>query len=388
MLPATLNRLVCLGTITGLVAYLCLGFLTVRPNRLASGISFRFWEIASGWEAAVVIFLWVSLLSLGIWYAWSPRANLAMMLIANLLLASIMWAAGHSAARMLAQESPLTRVSLGAGAWTMLLMVYLVMLGVGPRLKRSRVILSSLWLWLLLGLVMSGALDSLSLLQEWQDRKARFIMEMLQHLTLAGMAVGLGSLVGIPLGIALYRKPLARQLIFPLLNLIQTVPSLALFGLLIAPLAVLSGRFHLMKDLGLAGIGWTPALIALTLYSLLPITRNVHTSLLAIDPGVLEAGAGMGMSRGQLLHRVQLPLAAPLILNGIRIAAVQTIGNTALAALIGAGGLGTFIFQGIGQSAPDLILLGALPVILLAVTADGLMQQVINFASPRGLSYG
>ncbi len=388
MLPATLNRLVCLGTITGLAAYGFLGFLTVRPNRLASGISFRFWETAAGWEAAVVILLWVSLLILGVWYARSPRANLAMMLIANLLLASIVWAAGYSAARILAQESPLTRVSLGAGAWTMLLMAYLVMLGIGPRLKRYRAVLGSLWLWLLLGLVMSGALDNLSLLQEWQDRKARFFLEMLQHLTLAGMAVGLGSLVGIPLGIALYRKSLARQLIFPLLNLIQTVPSLALFGLLIAPLAVLSDRFPLMKDLGLAGIGWTPALIALTLYSLLPITRNVHTSLTAIDPAVIEAGKGMGMSRGQLLHRVQLPLAAPLILNGVRIAAVQTIGNTALAALIGAGGLGTFIFQGIGQSAPDLILLGALPVILLAVIADGLMQQMINFASPRGWSYG
>jgi len=249
MLPATLNRLVCLGTVTGLAAYGWLGFLTVRPNRLASGISFKFWETAAGWEEAGVILLWVSLLILGVWYARSPRANLAMVLVANLLLVFILWVASQSAARILAQESPLTRVSLGAGAWTMLLMAYLVMLGVGPRLNRNRAFLKSLWLWLLMGLILSGALDSLSLLQEWQDRKARFILEMLQHLTLAGMAVGLGSLIGIPLGIALYRKPLARQLTFPLLNLVQTVPSLALFGLLIAPLAVLSDSFPLMKDL-------------------------------------------------------------------------------------------------------------------------------------------
>lgn len=388
MMPATLNRLAFIGTLTGLAAYGGLGFLTVRPNRLASGISLKVWETASGLEAAAVILLWLLLLILGARYARSHRANLTMMLIANLLLVAIVWVAGQNAARILAHESPLTRVSLGAGAWTMVLMAYLVILGVGPRLDRHRAVLGSLWLWLLVVLIMSGALDSLSLLQEWQDRKNRFILEMLQHLTLAGMAVGLGSLVGVPLGIAIYRKPLARQLIFPLLNLIQTIPSLALFGLLIAPLAVLSDRFPLMKDLGLAGIGWTPALIALTLYSLLPITRNVHTSLTAIDPAVIEAGKGMGMSRGQLLHRVQLPMAAPLILNGVRIAVVQTLGNTALAALIGAGGLGTFIFQGIGQSAPDLILLGALPVILLAVAADGLMQQLIKFASPRGWSYG
>jgi osmoprotectant transport system permease protein len=148
---------------------------------------------------------------------------------------------------------------------------------------------------------------------------------------------------------------------------------------------LLSQKFLFLRELGIKGIGWAPALIALTLYALLPIVRNTHTSLRIIDPAVVEAGKGMGMSRMQRMLQIEIPLALPVVLSGIRTALVQGIGNTTVAALIGAGGFGVFVFQGIGQAAPDLILLGAMPVIILAVMIDKIMQIFIWVVTPKGL---
>ncbi|HUX12686.1 MAG TPA: ABC transporter permease, partial [Spirochaetia bacterium] len=167
-------------------------------------------------------------------------------------------------------------------------------------------------------------------------------------------------------------------------NGIQTIPSLALFGIMIAPLAWLSREFPVLRQLGIQGIGNAPALIALTLYALLPITRNTYTSLSIIDRAVTDAATGMGMGRLQLLRFVEVPLSLPIILGGIRISAVQAVGNTAVAALIGAGGLGAFVFQGLGQAAPDLILLGVFPIILLAVLVDRLMKFLVDRLTPGG----
>ena len=147
---------------------------------------------------------------------------------------------------------------------------------------------------------------------------------------------------------------------FATLNVIQTLPSVALFGLLIAPLAAI----------GLSGIGVVPALIALVGYALLPVVRQVVAGLDGVDAATLDAAAGMGLSRAQVLARVELPLAAPALIAGLRIVTVQTIGLAVVAALIGAGGLGDFVFQGLGQYAVDLVLLGALPAIGLALLAD------------------
>jgi osmoprotectant transport system permease protein len=200
--------------------------------------------------------------------------------------------------------------------------------------------------------------------------------------------VGAGVFTGVPLDIWAFRSRLAEKVFFFFANTVQTIPSLALFGLLIAPLSLLSEKIPFLRQAGVRGIGWTPALIALALYSLLPIIRNVYTGLKIIDPGVIDAGLGMGMSRLQLLLKVEIPLALPVILSGIRTAAVQSIGNTTVAALIGAGGFGTFVFQGLGQAAPDLILLGAIPVILMALAADILMQGLISLLTPKGISGG
>jgi osmoprotectant transport system permease protein len=220
-------------------------------------------------------------------------------------------------------------------------------------------------------------LNNLSILQEYFANSSRFRQELLTHIYLFGGTILTGIIIGIPLGVWAVHSLRAYRPIFFLANITQTVPSLALFGIMIAPLSALSNAFPFLQTIGIRGIGPAPAIIALIIYALLPIIQNTYTGLHQINPAIIDAGRGMGMNHGQLLRRVEVPLAIPLILVGVRTAAVQAIGNTAVAALIGAGGL--------GQAASDLIVLGAVPIIILALIIDMAMQIIIRAATPRRL---
>lgn len=180
---------------------------------------------------------------------------------------------------------------------------------------------------------------------------------MRQHLSLVGISTGIALGVGLPLGIVVTRRPAWRRPILGLANVFQTVPSLALFGLLIP----------------VFGIGAWTAVTALVVYALLPIVRNTYAGLTGVDPAVREAGQGMGMTDGELLRLVELPLAARVILAGVRVATVAGVGIATIAAAIGAGGLGVYIFRGVATVDDTLILAGAVPAALLALIADGLL---------------
>ena len=181
-----------------------------------------------------------------------------------------------------------------------------------------------------------------------------------QHVSLVAISTGAAILIGVPLGIALTRRPAWRGPVLGLANVFQTVPSLALFGFLI-PLPFLGG------------IGARTAIVALVLYALLPIVRNTYTGIAGVDPAVREAGRGMGMTDGQLLRLVELPLSLGVILAGVRVATVVGVGTATIAAAIGAGGLGVYIFRGVATVDDTLILAGALPAALLALLADALL---------------
>jgi osmoprotectant transport system permease protein len=178
-----------------------------------------------------------------------------------------------------------------------------------------------------------------------------------RHLLLVGVSIALATGIGIPLGIVLTRRPRWQRIGLGLVGVVQTIPSLALFGFLI-PVPYLGG------------IGTRTALVALTLYALLPVVRNTVTGINGVDPAIREAGRGMGMTDRQLLFRVELPLAASVILAGVRVATVVGIGVATIAAAIGAGGLGVFIFRGVAMVDNRTILAGALPAAALAVAAD------------------
>jgi osmoprotectant transport system permease protein len=196
------------------------------------------------------------------------------------------------------------------------------------------------------------------------------LRETARHLFLVGVSIGIATALGVPLGVALTRRPGWSRLVLGAAGVLQTIPSLALFGFLI-PVP------------WIGGIGTRTALVALTVYALLPILRNTVTGIAGVDPAIREAGRGMGMTDGQLLLRVELPLAASVILAGVRTATVIGIGVTTIAAAIGAGGLGVFIFRGVAMVDNATILAGALPAALLAIAADAGLAAVERRLRPR-----
>ncbi|MGH7674205.1 MAG: ABC transporter permease [Gemmatimonadales bacterium] len=189
-------------------------------------------------------------------------------------------------------------------------------------------------------------------------RNGREVLALLgQHVQLVVVSTGVAVALGVPLGILLARRAAWRAPVLGLANVFQTIPSLALFGFLIP----------------LLGIGAWTAIAALVVYGLLPIVRNTYVGIAGVDPAVREAGRGMGMTSRELLTLVELPLAAGVILAGIRVATVVSVGVATIAAAIGAGGLGVYIFRGVSVVDYTLILAGALPAALLALVADGLL---------------
>ena len=198
--------------------------------------------------------------------------------------------------------------------------------------------------------------------------RSEILQLTLEHIHLVAWSMAFSLLLGIPLGIFLTRRPKLRAVVLGTNNVIQTIPSLALFGLLL-PMPWLGARADRLT------------ITALALYALLPIVRNTYTGISGVDPTVLEVATGMGLTQRQRLWHVELPLAAPVILGGVRVAAVITIGVATIAAAIGAGGLGEFIFRGLAMVDNNVILAGAIPAALLALLADGaigLLQRLIQ----------
>jgi len=195
---------------------------------------------------------------------------------------------------------------------------------------------------------------------------------------LAVGSLGAAVVVALPVGILCHRVPRIRAGTLGTLNLIQTVPSIALFGILMVPLGALAAAVPWAAEHGIRGIGTAPAIVALFLYSLLPIVVNTVVGLGRVSPATVEAARGMGLTNRQILTDIELILALPVILTGIRIVLVQNIGLVTVAALIGGGGFGTFVFQGIGQTAIDLVLLGAIPTVALAFSAAVLLDALVD----------
>ena len=193
--------------------------------------------------------------------------------------------------------------------------------------------------------------------------------ETARHMMLVAVSIAIATAVGVPLGVALTRRPAWSRLVLGVASVAQTIPSLALFGFLI-PVP------------WIGGVGVRTALVALTVYALLPVLRNTVTGITGVDPAIREAGRGMGMTDAQLLWRVELPLAASVIIAGVRVATVIGIGVATIAAAIGAGGLGVFIFRGVAMVDNATILEGALPAAGLAIGADLALGAVERWVRP------
>lgn len=196
----------------------------------------------------------------------------------------------------------------------------------------------------------------------------------LEHVALVAAAVGLATLTGVPIGIAITQNEQVAKAVLYAASVLITIPSIALFGIMIP---ILSTIGH--------GIGYLPAVIAVLLYSQLPIIRNTYTAINNVSPGLREAARGIGMTSTQRLWRVEIPLSVPIIMAGVRTAVVMNIGVMAIAAYIGAGGLGVLISRGISQSDPRQLIVGAIAVSLLAIVADRLLLSLQRKLTPKGL---
>jgi len=380
------DRVALTGTILGLSALL-LSWLILKPNRLAVGTSLNLWESLGGGAAVAIVLLWLVCLVLSLGEVKRSH-GIAVGVSANLILILTFILVGLASNRLLQGEAAIARVSLGTGFWVTLAGAYTVIFAARQHLDDRRTwrnLVSWTGLSVFAILLSVGWLNKVSVMEEFSGYQQRFVQELLQHIRLFGISGAIGTVIGIPLGIWATRNKYAEKPVFFITSMVQTIPSLALFGLLIAPLSALSFAFPVLRDIGIRGVGVAPAIIALTIYSLLPIVRNTYVGIRKVDPAAIDAGLGMGMSRWQVFRRVEVPLAAPLVLEGVRTAFVQAVGLTTVAALIGAGGLGWFVFRGIGQAAPDLIILGAIPVIILAVLVDGIMRTAVRLGTPKGL---
>ncbi|WP_249031717.1 ABC transporter permease [Tenebrionicola larvae] len=376
-------RLICHNRVALLLAALlwpalALPFITHSPNRLLSGEPIMLHALAGGafWLLPAAL---VALTALA--FVPRPRAAAAATLaLGEGIIIVLLLLLAHAAARLGAEASPAARTSPASGLWLTLALCLLLCSDAASRLVNAGV-----WRWLLLAqigfivlLMLTGGLfDNLSLMKEYANRRDVFNDALGRHLLLLGATLLPALFIGVPLGVWSYHQTALRGPLFGVLNVIQTVPAVALFGLLIAPLADIGRYLSGIGISGISGTGLTPALLALVLYALLPLVRSVVAGLEQVPAQVRESARGMGMSGWQIFLKVDVPLALPVLLRGLKVVTVQTLGMAVIAALIGAGGFGALVFQGLMSSALDLVLLGVIPVIALAVLADALFNLLI-----------
>ncbi len=378
------NRSLFALSVLLVIGAMALPVLNHAPNRLLSGQPVSLWGLMS--PATVGFVLPGLVLISGPFLRQSPRVLIALIGAAGLTLAGLLHIAAVGAEGLAEAASPAARTSFGAGFWVMIVAAALALAdltaraGFGPVI---RVVIGFAAVLPVAAMMLSGHLDQMSIMKEHANKADLFRTSLIRHFVIVVAALVPTLVVGVPLGVLAYRRARLGGAILSVLNIIQTVPSIALFGLLMAPLSALAVAVPSLKALGISGIGLAPAVIALTLYSILPIVRNTAEGLAQVPRSVVEAAMGMGMTRAQIFWRVEVPLARAVFLSGLRVTVVQAIGLAAVAALIGAGGLGAIMFQGLFSNALDLVLLGALPIIAIAVVADALFKLLVTL-SHRG----
>lgn len=372
-----IDRLGALVSAVAAAAVVFLPFVVFKSNRIVPGDPRGLLEVLPLWAALAchATLILVAIVALGVSNA---RGRLAAALLGVVVVALAVAAAGNA---LTPAGNKVVRVAPGAGFWVLLVALGLMATDAITRLRPGpgmRVLLLVLFV-AVAGLALAhGTFDNLSVMREYAVNAGRFAREARQHVLLALGSLVAAVIVALPLGILCHRVPRLRAAILGTLNLIQTIPAIALFGILMAPLGALAAAVPLAAKLGIRGIGAAPAVLALFLYSLLPVVANTVAGLKRVSPAAVEAARGMGMTARQILTGVELVLALPVILTGIRIVLVQNIGLVTIAALIGGGGLGVFVFQGIGQTAIDLVLLGAIPTVALAFSAAVLLDALVE----------
>ena len=377
---AGLARVDPLGAVlaaAGAAALVFMPFVVFKSNRIVPGDPRSLAQVLPAWGALGCAAVLAMSALVALWVA-DARVRLVLALAGTAAVALAAAAAGDA---LTPPGDSIVRIAPGGAFWVLMVCLGLLATDATTRLRpgpavRVLFLAGSL---AVAGLALAhGTFDHLSVMREYAINAVRFAREARQHLELAFGSLAAAALIGLPLGVLCHRAPRLRPAVLTTLNVIQTIPAIALFGMLMAPLGALAAAVPLADRLGIRGIGAAPAVVALFLYSLLPIVANTVAGLKRVSRAAVEAAHGMGMTSWQVLTKVELVLALPVILTGVRVVLVQNIGMVTVAALIGGGGLGAFVFQGIGQTAIDLVLLGAIPIVTLAFSAALTLDALVE----------
>ncbi|WP_119944362.1 ABC transporter permease [Neorhizobium sp. NCHU2750] len=366
-----------------LVSTFALPFVVVKPNRILQGQGRPLIDAlplmgGPALATALVIVAFCLVIRL-------PQAVRLAVAALGLVggIAALGWA-GHA---QLPAGNAYARVSPGSGFWLLAFSLSLAAVDVLAKLRLSPA--KRLWLLALVtaalgGIFASGILSDISVMKEYANRSDVFWAEMSRHALLALGSMLVAFIIGLPLGIISHHVRWLRAVLLNSLNILQTIPSIALFGLLILPLGWVAMHVPGVAAIGVSGIGTAPAFVALVLYSLLPVVANTVAGLENVPAEANDAARGAGMTDLQRLALIEFPLTFPSLLAAIRIVLIQNIGMATIAALIGGGGMGVFVFQGLGQSAMDLVLLGALPTVAMSFVAAIVLDALVDFSTAPG----
>jgi osmoprotectant transport system permease protein len=368
------NPVLALYLLLALGAAYGLPFVRVAPNRLVSGEPVFLSDALLHLNGQLIVPLLLALFTLLSVAVLQPRKRITEVLVFLAMAAALacLWLlAGHIANNAIETQNSFARTALGAGFWALGALAWLIGIDAAARLQLATLPRLLLQIALLLPLLLSLNQGlNLSIAQEYANHSDVFGPAILRHLQIVMLAVAPALVIGLLLAWRMSKNRELRQAIFPVLNVLQTIPSIALFGLLMAPLAWIALQWPALSRAGIGGVGIAPAVLALLMYALLPIARSALAGLEQVPAEAVYAARAMGMSSRQILWEVELPLALPALLIGLRTAVVQTTGLAAVCALVGAGGLGQIMFDGLFSAANELVILGVIPIVLLAMLAD------------------
>lgn len=361
------------SALLGMAAAFAVPGVSFNPNRIVSGEASSLGASLGAW-AWILAGLWVVV---GV-VPSLPIPSKLRGWVAGVAAATVpvvaLWRIGVAAHAYSSTAGDFSRTSLSAGAWLTFFAAYVAIFAATAWLDRpiEQAVIAYLPLIAVAALMASGALADLSLMREYANNAEEFWTQLRLHLMYVLVSVALGLLLGATAGLTAARKSRIEPAIFGTLNVLEVLPTLAFIGLLNPVLTALSDRVPMIATLGVRGVGWAPVIIVLTVYAVYPVARNTYSAVVSLPEGVVDAASGMGMGRIRRLVEVELPLAAPVIIAGLRVALVQTTAAAIIAGLVGGGGLGTFVFLGAAETASDLILLGTIPIVALALGFDRL----------------
>lgn len=301
-------------------------------------------------------------------------------LLAIFMIGAIFYFSGDALQNLPYDKTPYSRLSIGVGMWCCFLCYSTMIIKAAEYEINKHIgfIMCMAPIAIIIVLTMLGNLEHLGIVMEYKGYEEKFMKSVWQHSMISLGVIFFGILLGIPLGYLSSKSKKMESIIVPMINIIETVPTVSLITIVVIPLTIVSNKFPFLQQIGISGFGVTAPFIALVLYAIFPIIHNTIAAIRMINNEFIEVGKAIGMNKSQLFFKVKLPIAMPVMLAGIKISIVYSISGATLAAFIGGGGLGTFILQ---TDSMDFVLLGTLPIIGMTFLADTLLTFIIKKCS-------